>query len=342
MSKVLVTGSAGFIGFHLVNKLLELNNEVVGIDNINDYYNPALKLARLREAGIGNEAEKWLQETVSIKNNAYRFIRMNLEDKHSLLSLCSKEQFDIIVNLAAQAGVRYSIQNPDVYVQSNIIGFLNILESIKHIPVKHFVYASSSSVYGLNKEIPFSVKHNVDHPISFYAATKKSNELMAHVYSHLYNIPCTGLRFFTVYGPWGRPDMAAFLFADAIINDRHIKVFNHGKLERDFTYIDDIIDGLIKVITKPPVKQPSVAPYKILNMGNNRPVALLDFIKEIENNINKKALKEYIDMQPGDVAATWADVNELINEYGYSPSTGIDKGIPLFIKWYRQFVQDIH
>ena len=348
MQKILVTGSAGFIGFHLVNALIKRGDEVVGIDNINDYYDVELKYGRLAMAGIVKEKVDWYTETNSLVNPSYRFIRMNLEDMEELMALCLREKFDVIVNLAAQAGIRYSIENPQAYIQSNIVGFANILELARHNSIKHLVYASSSSVYGMNKKIPFSTSHNVDHPVSLYAATKKSNELMAHTYSHLYGIPTTGLRFFTVYGPWGRPDMAPMLFTDAILNDRSIKVFNYGDMSRDFTYIDDIVKGLINVIDNPakanlewdtinPEIQSSSAPYKIYNIGNNESVTLLDFIKTIEQSIGKTAEKKMMPMQDGDVQITYADVSGLIDNFNYKPYTKLSDGIDEFVKWYREF-----
>ena len=346
--KILITGTAGFIGFHLAQKLSELDFEIVGIDNINDYYDPELKFARLAASGIHKANVNWHRETRSTKYPNYRFIRMNIENKGELMSLCAREQFDIIVHLAAQAGVRYSILNPDAYAQSNLVSFLNILEVSRFNPVKHLVYASSSSVYGLNTTMPFSVHDNVDHPVSLYAASKKANELMAHTYSHLYRIPTTGLRFFTVYGPWGRPDMAYFLFAGAIKSDKPILVFNHGKMKRDFTYIDDIVNGIINVMKKPaePVdnwdsKNPdpatSTAPYRIYNIGNNNPVELLNFIQEIEINMGKKAILEMKEMQDGDVVATWANVDDLIHNFNYNPNTDIQQGIKNFIEWYNSY-----
>jgi UDP-glucuronate 4-epimerase len=346
--KILVTGSAGFVGFHLTNRLLEIGHEVIGIDNINEYYDPALKFARLAESGIEEEKVLWHREVRSTKYSKYRFIRMTIENKGELMSLCAREKFDNIVHLAAQAGVRYSIQNPDAYAQSNLVSFLNILEVSRHNPIKHLVYASSSSVYGLNENMPFSVQDNVDHPVSLYAASKKANELMAHTYSHLYRIPTTGLRFFTVYGPWGRPDMAYFLFAEAISKGKPIQVFNHGKMKRDFTYIDDIIQGIINVMDKPaepniewngknPDPASSTAPYRIYNIGNNNPVELISFIQEIEKNLGKTALKEMKEIQPGDVMATWANIDDLINEIDYKPNTTIESGIKEFIKWYTKY-----
>ncbi len=332
--KILVTGSAGFIGFHLVQKLLDKGAEVIGIDNINDYYDPELKFSRLKEAGISRKAETRHQPVRSEKNPNYTFIRMNLEDRAEMERLFETEKFDVVCNLAAQAGVRYSIENPHAYINSNIVGFLNILEGCRHNQVKHLVYASSSSVYGNNKKMPLSTDDPVDNPVSLYAATKKSNELMAHTYSHLYSIPSTGLRFFTVYGPWGRPDMAYFLFTKAILGNKPIKIFNHGDLYRDFTYIDDIVEGVLKVIDGAPSQTP---PYKVYNIGNSEPVKLMDFIETIEKAWGKKALKEYHDMQPGDVYKTYADVSELKKDFGYAPKTSVAEGIGEFVKWYKSF-----
>ena len=333
--KVLVTGAAGFIGFHLCERLLEEGHTVVGIDNINDYYDVNLKYARLKELGIGrNNAEVFNQETGSNTKENFKFIRLNLENKEEMFQLFTAENFDVVCHLAAQAGVRYSIENPDAYIQSNIVGFLNILECCRHHEIKHLVYASSSSVYGANKKVPFSEEDSVDNPVSLYAATKKSNELMAHTYSHLYKIPTTGLRFFTVYGPWGRPDMAPILFADAISNNRPIKVFNNGDMERDFTYIDDIIEGVKRVIEKPVEKREL---YKIYNIGNNDSVKLLDFIKEMETSLGKEASKEMLPMQKGDVKRTWANVDGLINDYGYKPEVKVEEGVSRFVKWYQEY-----
>lgn len=348
MAKILVTGSAGFIGFHLAEALISMQHDVVGLDNINDYYDPKLKFARLKETGIGRDSENWYTEIQSNKYPSYKFIRLNLEDKEHLFELFKKEQFEFVVNLAAQAGVRYSITNPDAYLQSNIVGFLNILEACRHFEIKHLVYASSSSVYGLNETMPFSVQQTVDHPISLYAASKKANELMAHTYSYLYKIPTSGLRFFTVYGPWNRPDMAVFLFADAIYNNKPIKVFNHGKMKRDFTYIDDIVQGIITVLESPakpnakwtgtdPDPASSKAPYRLYNIGNNQPVELMHFIKEIEKQMGKPASLEMLDMQAGDVPATWANVDDLIQSFGYEPNTPIQTGIARFVDWYKKY-----
>ena len=341
--KILVTGAAGFIGFHLVLGLIKNGHRVIGLDNINEYYDIDLKYARLEQLGIARKcAENFLQDCNSrTYTNNFSFIRMQLEDRESMAPLFEKEKFDVVCNLAAQAGVRYSIQSPKTYVDSNIVGFLNILECCRHSGVKHLVYASSSSVYGLNKEIPFRIEDNVDQPISLYAATKKSNELMAHTYSHLYGFATTGLRFFTVYGPWGRPDMAMFLFTDAIVKNNPIKVFNHGKMERDFTYIDDIVTGVIKV-TEADVSDRIAKKqlYKLYNIGNNKSVRLLDFIREIEQNLNKKAIKEMLPIQPGDVEKTWANVDALMTDYDYRPGTKIEDGVKAFVAWYRNYYGD--
>nr|WP_318842098.1 NAD-dependent epimerase [Oceanotoga sp. DSM 15011] len=333
MNKILVTGGAGFIGFHLSNLLLKNGYNVIGIDNLNNYYDVNLKIDRVK---------------ILEKQENYEFIKMDLKDKKNIDELFEKNNFDYVINLAAQAGVRYSIENPYAYVDSNLIGFVNILEACRNNPVKHLIYASSSSVYGGNKVAPFSTNHNVDHPVSLYAATKKSNELMAHTYSHLYNIPTTGLRFFTVYGPWGRPDMAYFSFTNNIMSGKPIKVFNHGNMERDFTYIDDIVEGIYKLLNKIPQKNKnwdetkddlssSFAPYKIYNIGNNKPVKLMDFINTLEDNIGKQAEKIYMDMQPGDVFRTYADTTDLENEIGFKPSTTIDEGLANFAKWYKEY-----
>ncbi|WP_067149383.1 NAD-dependent epimerase [Pseudotamlana agarivorans] len=333
--KILVTGAAGFIGFHVVKQLLDLGHNVVGIDNLNDYYDVNLKYARLNELGISKDDSKTFVNVVSSKkaNYNFKFIRVNLEDKVELPKIFKKEKFDIVCNLAAQAGVRYSIENPTAYIDSNIVGFLNLLECCRGYKIKHLVYASSSSVYGLNKSIPFATQDKADTPISLYAASKKSNELMAHTYSYLFNIPTTGLRFFTVYGPWGRPDMAMYLFTDAIVNNQPIKVFNNGNMERDFTYIDDIVNGVVKVI-ETPIKNRL---YKLYNIGNNNSVKLLDFISEIELNLNKKAEKIMLPMQPGDVQKTWANVDELIKDYNYSPNTTIKVGVKSFVDWFNAY-----
>ena len=340
--KILVTGAAGFIGFHLVNRLLERGDQVIGIDNINDYYDVNLKYSRLEEAGIDRKTISYKIPVQSKKDENYIFILLDISDRQNIKDLFETYTFDVVCNLAAQAGVRYSIENPHAYIDSNIVGFTNILEGCRHSKVKHLVYASSSSVYGLNKKVPFSTDDNVDYPISLYAATKKSNELMAHTYSHLYNIPSTGLRFFTVYGPWGRPDMAYFLFTKLILSGQPIKVFNNGNMHRDFTYIDDIIEGISRVIDNPPSKEKkssslSNAPYKIYNIGKNSPVNLLRFIGVIEEKLGKTAKKELLPMQLGDVYTTYADVLELINNLNYKPQISIDTGIKKFTDWYKKY-----
>ena len=333
--KILVTGAAGFIGFHTCLKLVSQGHEVYGIDNINDYYDPQLKFDRLNELGF-NEAESKIfkSEVKSAKFNSLRFSRIDLVEHDSIDNLFKQEQFEVVCNLAAQAGVRYSIENPKAYIDSNISGFLNILEGCRNHKVEHLVYASSSSVYGENKKVPFETTDNVDHPISLYAATKKSNELMAHTYGHLYGFKTTGLRFFTVYGPWGRPDMAYYLFAEAISNDKSIKVFNNGEMERDFTYIDDIVNGVTKIIEK---NIDSREHYKIYNIGNNKTESLQDFIKTIEEAIGKKAIKEMYPMQQGDVPRTFADIGELLNIYNFKPNTSIKDGLKQFVNWYKLY-----
>lgn len=338
--KILVTGAAGFIGFFTAKKLLENGHTVVGLDNLNDYYDVTLKYARLSQLGI-DENSASVQKKISTSNlfdGRFSFVRLHLEDRIKLPELFDQEGFDVVCNLAAQAGVRYSLENPEAYIDSNIVGFLNILECCRSNNIEHLVYASSSSVYGLNKKMPFDTKDNVDNPISLYAATKKSNELMAHTYSHLYGIATTGLRFFTVYGPWGRPDMAMFLFTKAIIEGNPIKVFNHGELERDFTYIDDIVEGVVRIIEKSTLeRKPFKDLYKVYNIGNNNSVKLLDFIEEIEKGLGIKAIRQNLPMQPGDVEKTWANVDDLIKDYNYRPNTPIDKGVQKFINWYKQF-----
>jgi UDP-glucuronate 4-epimerase len=333
--KILVTGAAGFIGFHTCLKLVSQGHEVYGIDNINDYYDPQLKFDRLNELGF-NEAEskQFKNEVQSAKFNSLRFSRIDLIDHQSIDNLFKQEQFEVVCNLAAQAGVRYSIENPKAYIDSNISGFLNILEGCRNHKVKHLVYASSSSVYGENKKVPFETSDNVDHPISLYAATKKSNELMAHTYGHLYGFKTTGLRFFTVYGPWGRPDMAYYLFTEAISNDQPIKVFNNGEMERDFTYIDDIVNGVTKIIEK---NIDSREHYKIYNIGNNKTESLQDFIKTIEQALGKEAIKEMYPMQQGDVPRTFADIGELVNIYNFKPNTSIKDGLKRFVNWYKTY-----
>ena len=333
--KVLVTGAAGFIGFHVSKKLLDLGHEVIGLDNINDYYDVNLKYNRLRELGIYREdAEVFNSECYSNSYSNFGFFRMNLEDKSEITDLFENKKFEVVCHLGAQAGVRYSIEKPDVYIQSNIVGFLNILEASRYNNIKHLVYASSSSVYGKNIKIPFSESDQVDTPVSLYAATKKSNELMAHCYSHLYQFPTTGLRFFTVYGPWGRPDMSPMLFSKAILNNKPIKVFNHGKMERDFTYINDIVEGVCRVIESNVDKREK---YKIYNIGNNNSIKLMDFIECIESSLNKISQKEMMPMQKGDVKKTWADVSRLINDYNYKPTTKIENGVQEFINWYIDY-----
>ena len=349
--KILVTGTAGFIGYFLAKKLLERGDEVVGLDNINDYYDVNLKYARLNELGIDKKeilTKDGTDGLPSAKYPKHKFIKMDLADTKNIYKLFEEEKFDAVCNLAAQAGVRYSLENPHAYIQSNVVGFMNILEACRQTKVKNLAYASSSSVYGLNKSQPFKTSDHTDHQVSVYAATKKSNEMLAHTYSHLYNISTTGLRFFTVYGPWGRPDMAPMLFADAILNDRAIKVFNHGKMSRDFTYVEDIVDGIIKVIDNPakasdefdannPNPSISSAPFKIYNIGNNAPVSLMDFIETLENKIGIKAEKNFMDMQDGDVVSTYADTNDLIKNFNYQPDTDLSDGIGKFVKWYREF-----
>lgn len=331
--KFLVTGAAGFIGFHLTKRLIERGDQVVGIDNLNDYYDVNLKKARLAQLE---------------GRPGFRFEKISLEDREKILGLFKEERFDKVVNLAAQAGVRYSLTNPYAYIDANIVGFINILEGCRHSNVKHLAFASSSSVYGSNTKMPFSIHDNVDHPVSLYAATKKANELMAHTYSHLYKLPCTGLRFFTVYGPWGRPDMALFLFTRAIIEDRAIDVFNYGKMQRDFTYIDDIVEGVIRVSDRVAAPNPawsgyesdpgtSSAPYRIYNIGNNNPVELMKFIEVLEDALGKKAVKNLLPLQPGDVPATYADVDDLIKDVGFRPETTIESGIRRFVEWYRGY-----
>ena len=351
--KILVTGTAGFIGSHLAIKLLENGNEVVGLDNINDYYDQKVKYGRLHRGGIITNLEDGENITynellVSTTNSKYKFIKLDLEDKDNIMKLFETEKFDAVCNLAAQAGVRYSLTNPDAYIDSNIIGFMNILESCRHNNVKNLSYASSSSVYGLNEELPFSTNHDVSHPISLYAASKKSNELMAHTYSHLFDISTTGLRFFTVYGPWGRPDMALYLFTKAALEGKTIDVFNNGDMLRDFTYIDDIVEGIIRVIDNPAKKDESwngktgevsssSAPYKIYNIGNNNPVKLMDFITAIENKLGCTIKKNFLPIQAGDVPATFADVQDLIDDLDYKPETPIQEGVDKFIDWYLDF-----
>jgi len=348
--KILVTGTAGFIGFHLAKKLLERGDEVIGLDNINDYYDVNLKFGRLKELGIERSQIAEKQFVTSTVFPKHKFIKLDLADREGIQKLFKEEKFDAVMHLAAQAGVRYSIENPHSYVESNVVGFLNILEGCRQSNVKNLSYASSSSVYGLNQSQPFKTTDKTEHQVSLYAATKKSNEMMAHTYSHLYGIQTTGLRFFTVYGPWGRPDMAPMLFTDAILNNRAIKVFNNGEMSRDFTYIDDIVDGVIKVIDNPAqinkkwdAKDPQIssssAPYKIYNIGNNAPLPLMTFIETLENALGKTAEKTFMPMQDGDVVSTYADVSGLIEEFAYKPDTKLIDGISEFVKWYKEFYQ---
>jgi UDP-glucuronate 4-epimerase len=331
--KILVTGAAGFIGFHLTINLLKRGHEVTGFDNLNDYYDVQLKKDRLQ---------------ILENHQSFNFVKGDLADRKAVEKLFAENSFQRVVNLAAQAGVRYSLENPHAYIDANIVGFMNILEACRHNKVEHLVYASSSSVYGSNTQMPFSIHQNVDHPVSLYAASKKANELMAHTYAHLYNLPVTGLRFFTVYGPWGRPDMALFLFTRAILEDKPIKVFNQGKMSRDFTYVDDIVEGVVRVMDRIPESDPdwtgenpdpssSRAPYRVYNIGNNSPVELLRFIEIIEEKTGKKAKKEMLPMQPGDVPATWADVEDLMRDTGFSPSTPLEKGVEKFVSWFREY-----
>ncbi len=346
--KILVTGSAGFIGFHLVNRLVARGDAVVGLDVINDYYDPKLKYDRLEHAGIRTLRIDYDTLVASEQHPNYRFTKIALEDREAIERLFEQEQFDAVCHLAAQAGVRYSLVNPRAYIDSNIVGFVNILEACRQQQVGHLAYASSSSVYGLNEKMPFATSDNVDHPVSLYAASKKSNELMAHTYSHLFGLPTTGLRFFTVYGPWGRPDMALFLFTKAILAGEPIQVFNYGKMIRDFTYVDDIIEGVVRVIDHPPAGNPnwnpqqpdpatSKAPYKVYNIGNQNPVQLMDFIEAIEQALGRTTHKEMLPIQPGDVAATYADVHDLVEDLGYKPATPVRTGIERFIEWYRNY-----
>lgn len=331
--KILVTGSAGFIGFHLAQRLLSQGEEIVGLDNLNDYYDVRLKTDRLKKLSGAS---------------LFRFVKMDLADKEAIGGLFQKERFDRVIHLAAQAGVRYSLENPHVYVESNLSGFLHILEGCRHTEVPHLAYASSSSVYGANTRMPFSIHDNVDHPVSLYGATKKANELMAHAYSHLYRIPTTGLRFFTVYGPWGRPDMALFLFTKAILEGKPIDVFNHGRMQRDFTYIDDIVEGIVRVTEKIPSPNPewdgarpdpgtSRAPYRVYNIGNNNPVELLRLIAVLEDCLGKKAERRLLPIQPGDVPATYADVDDLMRDVGFKPATPIEEGVQRFVAWYKDY-----
>jgi len=331
--KILVTGAAGFIGMHVSQLLLARGDRVVGLDNLNDYYSPELKQDRLSRL---------------LPSAGFRFVKMDVADRAAMASLFAEEGFDRVVHLAAQAGVRYSLVNPHAYIDSNVVGFMNVLEGCRHVGVQHLVYASSSSVYGGNTKMPFSEHDNIDHPVSMYAATKKANELMAHTYSHLFGLATTGLRFFTVYGPWGRPDMALFLFAKAILEDRAIDVFNHGEMVRDFTYIDDIAEGVVRVLDRPAAADPafdpaqpdparSNAPYRVFNIGNSDPVRLMDFIESIEQSLGKPALKNFLPLQDGDVPATFAEVTELTGWTGFKPATPVREGVARFVDWYRSY-----
>jgi UDP-glucuronate 4-epimerase len=333
MEKILVTGCAGFIGFHLTNRLLSEGYYVIGLDNLNDYYDVNLKISRLSNLK---------------QHESFSFVQASLEDRAEIEQMFSKHSVSKVVNLAAQAGVRYSLVNPYAYIDSNLMGFMNILEACRHNKIEHLIYASSSSVYGANKKMPFSVHDNVDHPVSLYAATKKANELMAHTYSHLYGLPTTGLRFFTVYGPWGRPDMALFLFTKAILSREPIKVFNEGKMKRDFTFVDDIVEGIYRLLQRNADSNPlwsgehpdpgtSYAPYKIYNIGNNKPVELMYFISVLEEKLGKKAIREYLPLQAGDVPETYADVDDLIRDVGFKPVTTIEEGIGKFVDWYKEY-----
>lgn len=338
--KVLVTGAAGFIGYHLVKRLFDTNFEIVGLDNLNRYYDVGLKEARLRETGINEWIPEQIAECKFPQN--YRFIQTDLQNRNKLEELFENEKFDVVINLAAQAGVRYSLENPHSYIDSNISGFLNILEGCRHNGVKHLIYASSSSVYGTNSAMPFKTTDRVDNPVSLYAASKKTNELMAHTYSHLFNIPTTGLRFFTVYGPWGRPDMALFLFTKAIIEGKPIDVFNYGEMARDFTYVDDIVEGIFRLIPLSPGSagnnnQDSKIPYRLFNIGYGSPVRLMDFISEIEKNLGTEAEKNFMPIQPGDVPKTWADADNLFELTGFKPEVSTREGVKNFIKWYLEY-----
>jgi UDP-glucuronate 4-epimerase len=348
MKKILVTGTAGFIGFHLARRLLKEGYQVVGLDIINDYYDIELKYSRLGLLGIDREAIKPGLPVLSGTHPGHKFIRLNLTDKEAINKLFEQEGFDTVAHLAAQAGVRYSLENPSAYIESNIIGHLNILEACRHYPVEHLVFASSSSVYGMNEKMPLSVSDNVDHPISLYAATKKADELMSHVYSHLFEVPVTGLRFFTVYGPWGRPDMALFIFTKAILEGKEIEIFNHGDMARDFTYVDDIVEGIVRILKNPseadlsfdlrnPDPSSSINRYRIYNIGNSNPVRLEDFIDAIELELGRKAVRKYLPMQPGDVPNTFADVKKLQDDFGYKPATAVKQGIHEFVEWYRGY-----
>jgi UDP-glucuronate 4-epimerase len=346
--KILLTGAAGFIGFHVARRLLKEGHTVIGLDSINHYYDVHLKVDRLQVLGIDRNNIAYKTRIDSDIYPGFIFGQLNLEDKDGLMKAFEKGQFDMVIHLAAQAGIRYSLTHPDAYINSNIVGFLNLLECCRQVNVKHLVFASSSSVYGINDEVPFSTNQNTDHPISLYAATKKSNELMAHVYSHLFDIAVTGLRFFTVYGPWGRPDMAPFLFTKAIIEGKPLKVFNNGDMMRDFTYVDDIVEGIVRVMKHPPQPNPdwrshnsdvssSTAPYKIYNIGKNNPVKLLDFIEALEKELGIKAIKEFLPLQAGDVTTTYADMTDLMQDVDYKPDTSLEDGVKKFVNWYKEY-----
>ena len=348
MPQVLLTGSAGFIGYHVFKRLQKMGVDVLGVDNLNNYYDVNLKLGRLKDCGF--DLEEIAYGRVVSSPQGGRFVQLNLDDQAGVMSLFQKEQIELVCHLAAQPGVRYSLENPHAYIDCNIVAFLNILEGCRHHKIQHLVFASSSSVYGLNAKIPFSVEDSVDHPVSLYAATKKSNELMAHCYSYLFDLPVTGLRFFTVYGPWGRPDMALFKFTRAIIENKPLPVFNHGELERDFTYVDDIVEGIIRILfgatptgdpdwLKNPVTERSIKPYHIYNIGNGHPVKLLDFIRAIEKATGKQAVINSLPMQPGDVYRTWADTTALQRDYHFHPETPIEEGVRRFVEWYLDYYQ---
>lgn len=332
--KILVTGAAGFIGSATVKALLERSHEVVGLDNLNSYYDTGLKYARLADAGIPQAAIRENEMAHSRTHSAYRFMKMELTDRIGMNALFGSERFDVVINLAGQAGVRYSIENPFAYVEGNVLGFLNILENCRHYPVRHLIYASSSSIYGMNDHVPYAENDKTDSPVSLYAATKKSDELMAYSYSHLYGIPATGVRFFTVYGPWGRPDMAPFLFLRSVLEGKPIRVFNHGEMQRDFTYIDDIVEGLMRLLEHPSA---ATVPHTVYNMGHSEPVQLMDFIRTIEQATGRKAILQMEPMQPGDVYCTYADISRLQQDFGYRPTMTVEEGIRRFYEWYRDF-----
>lgn len=339
--KILITGTAGFIGFHLAGRLIREGYDVVGLDVINDYYDVNLKYARLREHGIERSSIVKNHKIASTKFDNYHFYQMDLADHEAMVEMMQQEKFTYVVNLAAQAGVRYSLENPRAYTHSNIDGFLSILEGCRYSGVEHLIFASTSSVYGLNTEMPLSEEQKTDKPMALYAATKKANELMAHSYAHLFQLPCTGLRFFTVYGPWGRPDMALFLFADAILNDRPIDVFNHGNMVRDFTYVDDIVESITRLLPKPAPQNEDQVPFQVFNIGNSSPVNLMEYIEALEITFGKKAIKNYLDIQAGDVPKTHADISKLEMYIRYIPHTSINNGIISFVNWYKEFKGNI-